>query len=143
MFYLRKHEEDDPLGAGHVLPASRRLVIGRPIRRIGECVLHAARLSHALDLPAGPVAFRAKWTGIEGRRLARNPHGDLDPDHECQQDSVESAATVTTADIEERLFEVADALLAPLYEAFNLFHWDEEELRSQIAKMLAECAGDG
>lgn len=143
MFYLRKHEEDDPLGTGHVLPASRRLVIRRPIWRVGECVLHAARLSRALNLPPGPVAFRAKWTGLEGRRLARNPHEDTDPEHECLQDCVESVAAATTADIEERLFEVADALLAPLYEAFNLFRLDEEEIRSQIAGMLAECAGAG
>lgn len=140
MFYLRKHEEDELPGAGHVLPASRRLMIYRPIWRIGECVLHAARLSRSLHLPPGPVAFRAKWTGLTGRRLASSPDGPLDAKHECRQESIESLATAATADLEDRLSDVVAELLAPLYEAFDLFQLEDSRLRSEIANMLEDCA---
>jgi len=143
MFYLRKHEEDELPGAGHVFPASRKLLIHRPIWRIGECVLHAARLSRSLNLPPGPVAFRAKWTGLMGRRLASKSTGAPDSQHECRQESVESAVTTSTAEIEERLCEVTAALLAPLYEAFDLFRVEDQTLQSEIANMLADCVGAG
>ncbi len=140
MFYLRKHEEDEVMGAGHVLPASRKFLIHRPIWRIGECVLHAARLSRALDLPPGTVCFRARWTGLLGRQLASWPEGRLDSRHECRQDTVESTAAAATADLEEKLPDVVAALLAPLYEAFDLFRVEEVRIRLEIANMMADCA---
>jgi len=142
MFYLRKHEEDEILGAGHVLPASRKLLIHRPIWRIGECVIHAARLSRALHLPPSTVAFRARWTGLLGRHLAGKPEDGLDPRHECRQESVESTATATTADIEEKLHEVVATLVPPLYEAFDLFRMEDRTIRLEIANMLADCAAE-
>jgi diguanylate cyclase (GGDEF)-like protein len=139
MFYLRKHEEDELLGAGHVLPASRKLVIHRPILRIAECVVHASRLTRALGLPPGPVAFRARWTGLSGRRMAKGPGGALDADHECQQDAVESEATATTADFGKMLHDATGALLTPLYEAFNLYRLEDQTLHSEIENMLNDC----
>ncbi len=140
LFYLRKYQEDEIPGTGQSLLASGKLVAVAPVWRIAECILHAARLSRALLLPPGPVAFRSRWTGLRGRRMARAWDASPDVKHECRQDVVESVAAAPASDLEIKLAEITAQLVAPLYEAFSLFLLDEQSLRQEISLLLSDCA---
>ncbi len=143
LFYLRKYQEDEIPGTGQSLLASGKFVAVAPVWRIGECILHAARLSRALGVPPGPVAFRSRWTGVRGRRMARAWDAAPDANHECRQDVVESEAVAPVSDLEVRLAEITAQLVAPLYEAFSLFRLEEDSLRQEISHLLSDCAGSG
>lgn len=139
MFYLRKYEEDE-YDEDNQRKAGSRLLVRHPIWRVGECVLHAARLSSALGLPPGTVAFRTIWTGLKDRRLSHEMRSPPVENHLCRQDSVESTASVSVGEIEVKLQELVTELLTPLYDAFNLFALGNELVPRELSEMLQKCA---
>jgi diguanylate cyclase (GGDEF)-like protein len=142
MFYLRKYEEDEQDEENHGGVGGKRLDLTNSIWRIGECVIHAERLASGLGLLSGINAFHVQWNGLKGRQIAaRRSRWLLDKDYQCQQDSVESSATLPIGDIESKLPQLVRLLLSPLYEAFGFLCIEDELLHNELSEMLAKCAG--
>jgi diguanylate cyclase (GGDEF)-like protein len=141
LFYLRRHEEDENEQGRSTGTGGTSILLHLPIWRIGECVLHAARLAQALSLSSGTVIFRARWTRIRNRRLVvEDPSRCLDRDYICRQESIESTAAAGIAQVEGELHQIVAELLKPFYEGFGFFQPSTQLLEEELSRMLENCA---
>lgn len=139
MFYLQTHDEDDDSWGSEVWPAGTQILMRNPIWRIGECALHASRLSKALGISSGTVAFHVVWNKLSGRTLTTELSKTPSEKYESRQDSVQSTATIGISDIEVRLPELVGELVAPLYEAFAFFTLNQREVQRELSAMVEKC----
>jgi hypothetical protein len=132
MFLLRGYQEDSQEG---IQPGS---ILGftLPIWRVGECLLHAARLAAALGVPSASVHFRAVWDGLEGRALTGWASGrDLYGGRKSRQKIVSSEVFVNVDDIGTKLAEIVSEVTKPLYQAFDFFEPSSSLIQEELAKM--------
>ncbi len=107
-----------------------------PIWRTGEVLLYAGRLASAMGA-AGELAFKVRWSGLQGRSLtfvtdwSRSTGGN----HRAAQDAVEVSASIPLASIEDNLPEILHSLLRPLYETFTFFDLPDWLVSQELSKM--------
>jgi len=135
MFLLRGYEEDsDPRAEPGTM-----VDVTLPIWRVGECLLHAERLSKAIGKSATtPITIHITWKGLSGRALvswATPRRIFFDPRGPSRQDSVTSEITVATGLISETLPEIVETLTKPLYETFDFFSVPSTMVREELLKM--------
>jgi len=119
MFLISGHRED----SGETFPAGQIFDSILSLTRLGEILLHAARLGRMMsgddDLK---LHFRAQYTGLRGRQLRSwaNPMITFPEEGTAARgDEAYSEMVIAISDIENNLEDVVTTLIAPLYERFN------------------------
>ena len=109
-----------------------------PIWQVGECLLHAKRLSRELCDESPSVAVDIRWTGLDGRHLTSlyNRRGVFPPiEHESGQDTVTVSNQFTLAELEDNLPEVVETLTKPLYQSFDFFEASPKLIQKQLERL--------
>jgi hypothetical protein len=122
LFLLRGYQEDGGESEKFKYAPGQAFERKLPIWRLGECLLHVARMSKALGVPDTKAHVAAHWTGLKGRRMGEYFTGwregpDTAP---IRQDTVQAKLSVVASEIVERLPDLVGTLSRPLYEAFSL-----------------------
>ena len=139
MFLLRGYQEDstpDKVSPGKYLWAET------PIWGVGECLLHARRLSAILGDEEAEITFSCSWEGLAGRTLR---YWNAEKDEEtwfdqtkrtCHQRSVESPLlTVSSKDVEPNLPEIIKDVTKVLYQAFRFYEPEMNLFQRETAKI--------
>jgi hypothetical protein len=135
MFLLRGYQEDgstSPHEPGTVLDFTL------PIWRIGECVLHSARLANKLSEEPLEIALSAYWDGLENRTLISwaNPRYALfRGGHTCHTKLISSKVKYNNNMIETNFPEIVNNILKPLYEAFDYFKLPSDTLIYELKRL--------
>jgi hypothetical protein len=137
MFLIRGYQEDsqETIAPGTIFDTTL------PIWRLGEALLHAARLTSLLatDPGRGFVHFRAQYSGLLGRRLTdwANPLGGYGAfgGHVSRSDEAVLETTIEAAAIERGLDRIVHPLAAALYERFGAADLPREFVAAEIAKL--------
>lgn len=138
-FLLRGYQEDctpDKVSPGKYLWADT------PIWDVGECLLHARRLSLASGDEDARITFTCTWEGLAGRTLR---YWSAEKDREtwfdqtkrtCQQPSVESSVlTISSKDIDPNLPEIVKEFTKVLYQSFSFYEPEMNLFQREISKM--------
>ena len=116
--------------------------VSLPIWRMGETLLHAARLAALLKRDGQTeitVRFRARYTGLLGRVLKAwtNPLVNLLIEGmAARSDEAVLEAIIPVADVETRLAENILPLAASLFERFGVRELPESLVRAEVARLL-------
>jgi hypothetical protein len=104
-------------------PPGKGLDITIPTRRLADAITHASNLARQLGMQTGNIDFDLLWSGLAGRRLVSiwNPHRRLYNSYCTQQPEYRRRFSVSVEDVIERLPEIVDAAIRPMYEAFDFF----------------------
>ena len=137
MFLMRGYQEDgqETFAPGKVFDT------GLPIWRMGETLLHAARLAALLQRDESSsitVKFRALYTGLTGRVLKAwaNPLADLLVEGSAaRSDEALLAAVVPAADIEKNLAAHVFPLVASLYERFGVAGLSLGRVQAEVERL--------
>ncbi len=132
MFLLRGYQEDeDPKLAGTIFD----LTI--PIWRVGECLLHAERLTKALGVKSAPIYFQMRWDGLLNRTLKSwaNRRRMTWDGYQAKQDSVTSNIKVSSDQISTNLTEIVNSITRGLYETFDFFEPPIKMIEEELAEM--------
>lgn len=134
MFLLRGHQEDSVPGK---FKPGTIFDLTLPVWRVGECLLHAERLTTELAGPSASINFHVTWEGLSGRVLTpwASPSRNLHDNRKSRQDTVTSEITVQANQISTSLPEIVMALTRPLYEVFNFFTPPLEMIQEELYKM--------
>jgi hypothetical protein len=128
LFLQRGYDEDE---SERVQPGTC-IDITLPIWRVGEAMLHAARLSQTFgDNPT--IVVRCNYSGLQGRFLTSIDHRRLVFDnHICngREATIEMQATAT--EIDQNLTEVLHPMLVPFYERFSFFELSMQVVVEEI-----------
>jgi serine/threonine-protein kinase HipA len=125
---------------GHVPPATI-FDSGLPIWRLGEALLHAARLAELLKKDESStitVHFRALYTGLTGRVLKAwaNPLLDLLVEGSAaRSDEAMLEAVAPAADIERNLAAHVLPLVASLYERFGITGLSLNRVQAEVERL--------
>lgn len=134
LFLVRGYDED----GGH----SRRepgtaIDFVLPIWRIGEALLHPARLAARLGDEHAAVDFAVVWHGLSGRSLvASERRRFFHTRGPAQGDEVSSRIRVGDASrIPDELPEITRQLIAPLYWQFSFYEIEERVVIEELHEM--------
>ena len=134
MFLIRGYQEDSQ----ETFAPRRVFDTGLPIWRLGEALLHAARLSKLMkrkDDSEVTIRFRALYTGLSGRILKAwaNPLANLQIEGGVARGDEAMIETVVTASAVERdLVAIVLPLVGSLYERFGVSELSADRLRAEI-----------
>jgi hypothetical protein len=118
LFLLRGFDED---GFGERIQPGAGFDFTVPIWRVGEALLHVARLAREFGDGAS-IACQCRYTGLAGRRLvAANPTRHLFGSYVCADDTATLETLATVDEILNNLPEIIHPMLVPLYERFSFF----------------------
>jgi len=114
-----------------------------PVWRIGECLMHAKRLTEALAPQGGPIIFKARWEGLSGRKLVNraNPARVISSDRIAVTDFAEHTISVDSSMIEENLTDTVQAITRPLYAAFDFYALPREVVEEELTRMVGSTVG--
>ena len=114
-----------------------------PIWRIGECLMHAKKLSDTLVGKTATIIFKARWEGLSGRKIVTraNPNQMLHGDHVATGDLAESMLSVESVKIEAELSELVRRLTEPLYTTFNFLKPPEAVFEQELQSMFHSRVG--
>jgi transcriptional regulator with XRE-family HTH domain len=137
MFLIRGYQEDgqETFAPGQVFDS------GLPIWRMGEVLLHAARLASLLQREKGSeitVKFRALYTGLIGRVLKAwaNPLADLLVEGAAaRSDEAMLETTVLVRDIETNLAGCIFPLVTSLYERFGVTGLSLGRVQDEVSRL--------
>lgn len=113
-----------------------------PVWRIGEVLLHAARLAaHMADnLAATTIRLRVLYTGMQGRLLRSwaNPTlGVMPLGRPARSDEVLLEAAVPVLDIPDKLAGHLLPLMVQLYERFDVEGLSAEQVQSELSRLAS------
>jgi transcriptional regulator with XRE-family HTH domain len=137
MFLIRGYQEDSQ----ETFPPSTIFDTGLPIWRLGEALLHAARLAALLkqgEDSAITVRFRAFYTGLLGRVLKpwANPFLDLLVEGAAARSDEAMLETVVPASaIEKNLATHLFPLVASLYERFGVAGLSLDRVQAEVDRL--------
>ena len=117
LFLQRGYDEDE---SQRVEPGTC-IDVTLPIWRVGEAMLHVARLARSFD-ENPTMVVRCRYTALQNRILTSVEHRRTIFDNHICSDSeaiIETQATAT--EIDDNLAEVLHPMLVPLYERFSFF----------------------
>ncbi len=111
------------------------LDISAPARRLADGLTHASNLAHQLGMQTGQIDFDLLWSGLAGRQLVSiaNPRRHLFNTHHTRQPQYHRRLSVPIENVVERLPEIVDAALRPMYEAFDFFSLPVDLATQEIA----------
>lgn len=143
MFLMRGYQEDgqETFAPGKIFDT------GLPIWRMGETLIHAARLAALMQREQGSVVtvkFRAHYTGLLGRVLKAwaNPLADLLIEGSAaRSDEAMLEAVVPAADIEKNLATYLFPLVSSLYQRFGATGISFERVQVETKRLLESRAG--
>jgi transcriptional regulator with XRE-family HTH domain len=138
MFLIRGYQEDvqETFAPGKIFDT------GLPIWRIGETLLHVARLGALLkrdEKSVVTVKFRALYTGLTGRVLKAwaNPLADLLVEGSAaRSDEAMLEAVIPLADIEKNLAAHIFPLVSSLYERFGVTGLSLDRVQAEVNRLL-------
>jgi transcriptional regulator with XRE-family HTH domain len=138
MFLIRGYQEDvqETFAPGKIFDT------GLPIWRIGETLLHAARLGALLkrdEKSDVTVKFRALYTGLTGRVLKAwaNPLADLLVEGSAaRSDEAMLEAVIPLVDIEKNLAAHIFPLVSSLYERFGVTGLSLDRVQAEVSRLL-------
>jgi len=135
MFLLRGYQED-----GSTSPHEPGTVLDfiLPIWRIGECVLHSARLANQLSEEPLRITLSAYWDGLENRTLvswASSRYALFRGGGTCHANRISSKTTYNSDMIENNFPEIVNNILKPLYEAFDFFTLPSDTLIYELKRL--------
>ncbi|MDA0184320.1 ATP-binding protein [Solirubrobacter phytolaccae] len=135
LMLLRGYQDDSKIEGE--LPPGELLDITIPIFRAGELALHAHRLGAHLADAGAQVHLRMTWRGLHGRKLSTWASGRrmIGPFYTSMQDEATGLVAVAYDAIPNTLPEIAQALVGPLYAAFD-FEPDPIIYSQEIAGVL-------
>jgi hypothetical protein len=86
-------------------------------------------------MQTGHIDFDLLWSGLAGRRLVSwgNPRRHLHNNYSTRQSEYQRRFSVSVANVIERLPEIVDAALRPMYQAFDFFPLPADLTASEIA----------
>lgn len=133
---LLRGYQDDSKNEGD-RPPGMLLDLTIPIWRAGELARHAHRLATRLNEESTPVHLRMTWTGLNGRKLSTwaSENRMVGPFYTSLDSEVSSTFTVDRDAIPNTLPEIAEALVRPLYAAFD-FDIDSGIYSQEINRLL-------
>ena len=133
LFLLRGYQEDGsaPYDIGTILDYTL------PIWRIGECVLHSARLALKLSNEPLQITLNAIWDGLKDRTLVSwaSKRYFLFRGGTCHADRVTSKITFESDKIESNFTDIVSQLLKPLYESFDFYSLPAETLTHELKRL--------
>jgi transcriptional regulator with XRE-family HTH domain len=137
MFLIRGYQEDtqDTFKPHTILDTTL------PIWRLGEVLLHAARLAALLksnDTSVITVRLRALYTGLSGRVLSAwaNPFAELLVEGStARSDEAMLEAIVPAAEIEKNLAAHVFPLVASLYERFGVTGLSLNRVQAEVERL--------
>lgn len=111
-----------------------------PIWRLGEVLLHAARVAKFLLQPNAVVGVVAHWDGLDGRVLRpwANPNRVLFQKRMCEDTRYEVSFATNPAEIERNLSELLQRHLADLYARFDFFVPPPALFAEEVAQLRAD-----
>jgi hypothetical protein len=94
-----------------------------PTRRLADGLTHAWNLAQQFGMQTAEIEFDLLWVGLAGRRLVSkvNPNRSLFNVYRTRQPQYQRRLSVPTEALLERLPEIVDAALRPMYETFDFF----------------------
>jgi transcriptional regulator with XRE-family HTH domain len=137
MFLIRGYQEDSQ----ETFPPATIFDSGLPIWRLGEALLHAARLAALLkqnEDSAITVRFRAFYTGLTGRVLKAwaNPLLDLLVEGAAARSDEAMLETMVPASaIEKNLATHLFPLIASLYERFGVTGLSLDRVQAEVERL--------
>jgi transcriptional regulator with XRE-family HTH domain len=137
MFLIRGYQEDSQ----ETFPPATIFDSGLPIWRLGEALLHAARLAELLKQDENStitVRFRALYTGLIGRVLKAwaNPLTDLLVEGAAaRSDEAMLEIVVPASAIEKDLAAHIFPLVASLYERFGVTGLTLDRVRAEVERL--------
>jgi transcriptional regulator with XRE-family HTH domain len=137
MFLIRGYQEDsqETFSPGTIFDT------GLPIWRLGEALLHAARLAALLKAEESSniaVKFRVLYTGLTGRVLKAwtNPLADLFVEGSAaRSDEAMLEAIIPAADIEKNLVTHVFPLVTSLYERFSVTGLSINRVHAEVERL--------
>ena len=115
-FLIRGYDEDDH---EKVDPGSSFDLI-LPTWRLGEILLHASSMARQFEFEDTRVVLKAQWTGLDKRRLVSiNPKRIVSRTYISQQATYSKIIEAQANQIPERLSELVESVVRPLYEQFE------------------------
>jgi len=140
MYLTRGYEEDC---APEKVETGSALWFCTPMWDVSEVLLHAKRLSIALEDEDSSVLVTFLWEGLENRTLRRKAakKGGLTwfdrTGRTCRQPSVASPyKRISTADIPKDVPTIVHEVTKPLYKAFNLYEPSIDDVRQEVSKLM-------
>jgi hypothetical protein len=139
VFLIRGYQED----CQHNLSSKAILDSALPIWRLGEVLIHAARLARLLERDANTavnVVFRARFTGLLGRVLtpSANPlEYSRVKGTATQRGEATVEATVQGERIETELAAVMYPIVASLYEHLGVTGPSERSVQVEVERLIA------
>ncbi len=99
------------------------LDIVAPTRRLADGLTHAWNLAKQFGMQTAEIEFDLLWVGLAGRRLVSkvNPNRSLFNVYRTRQPQYQRRLSVPIEALPERLPEIVDAALRPMYETFDFF----------------------
>ena len=137
MFLIRGYQEDSQ----ETFPPVTIFDCGLPIWRLGEALLHAARLAELLQKDESStiaIRFRALYSGLAGRVLKAwaNPFIDLLVEGAAARSDEALLETVVPAsDIKKDLATHIFPLIASLYERFGVTGLSLDRVRAEVERL--------
>jgi len=137
MFLIRGYQEDSQ----ETFAPRKIFDTGLPIWRLGEALLHAARLAALLRREENAkilVRFRVLYTGLTGRVLKAwaNPLADLMIEGSAaRSDEAMLEAIIPAADIEKNLAVHIFPLVSSLYERFGVTGLSLERVQAEVERL--------
>jgi hypothetical protein len=142
-FLLRGYQEDEPQNHRGVIEPGTVLDDGLPFWRVGECLVHAARMAERAGVAKTTLNMRMMWTGLRARRLS-NVFGNWPDPRSGQvssQDVVQAQLTVDADRIRLQLASLVISLTGPLFEVFNFAVPRRGVVEAALTKMLQRTGG--
>jgi hypothetical protein len=129
---IRGYDED---GEHSKLKPGTGIDLTLPVWRIAECLRHAGRLAASMN--ADRINFMVRWEGLQGRILQNyaNNRRSLVGRYECAQSSVTSYIEFSAVETEPHLVSLTEALVAPLFEAFDFFEAPPDLFEDEVERM--------
>ncbi|MDR3687188.1 MAG: putative DNA binding domain-containing protein [Coriobacteriia bacterium] len=127
-FLLRGYQEDR--GVPNAPPGTGFDVI-IPVWRVGEALLHSARLAAQLIEGPAQVRFRATWTGLSDRRLISVGRSFF-ARGTAHVPIVRSEVEYPVEAVRDTLPELVGRLIAPLHAAFDFYELSPMTIQGEI-----------
>lgn len=143
LFLIRGYQEDGQ----ETFPPESIMDTTLPVWRMGETLLHAARLASLLQKNkngAINVRFRALYSGLSGRVLRSwaNPLIDLlFEGHAARSDEAVLEIEVPAKDMEARLAEHVFPLVSSLFERFGVSGLSVNRIKPEVDRLLSSRIG--
>lgn len=101
--------------------------------RVSEFLLYLESFAENLGVASLAANVRFQWSGLENRRLGNYKGCDMSEGWVCRQASVESAVHIeNTSLIKRTLIRDVQRITRALFEVFDFFSLDEEQVKATV-----------